>query len=168
MLLLQPTCVAFNVQEHVQQLTVQDALNWEPPLYVVVNLVPCAPLSCRQVCFYCVMAEHRECCLQCMFPDLYTAVPLFCLWEFSNKMDQTHACMMWFAKLKRLCLLPLKYLRDDPSFSRCRNLVFLKSFFFLTIRSLIQRKSVLLTGGQVLVFYVQELSKLILIIKKWN
>jgi len=26
-----PTYVAFNAEEHVQKLTVQDALNWEPP-----------------------------------------------------------------------------------------------------------------------------------------
>lgn len=25
-----PTYVAFNAEEHVQKLTVQDALNWEP------------------------------------------------------------------------------------------------------------------------------------------
>ncbi len=30
-LLLLPACVAFNAEEHIQQLTVQDALNWEPP-----------------------------------------------------------------------------------------------------------------------------------------
>lgn len=30
-LLLLPTCVAFNAEEYVQRLTVQDALNWEPP-----------------------------------------------------------------------------------------------------------------------------------------
>lgn len=58
---LLPICVAVNAEEHVQRLTVQDALNWEPPSFVVVKCALCP----TQACFYCdgVAQKHRECCL---------------------------------------------------------------------------------------------------------